>query len=218
MFFKESAMRIAFDIDGVLLLEDDEPWIVYFEQVTGRQFDRECFARTHCWNSATGMGTKELTDLYLKKHLATHDRFLCPTPGAKEAVSLLRTMGSCHVVTARDLRIKRLTLDLLHRHFGSFDSYEFGHVESKVAPLQRLGATVFIEDSAYQAKLVAEEGIPVIFFPQPRSVRHLCHDRHPKVIYPSSANRLREGMVPAELDRLHRETWHEIINICQDFR
>lgn len=208
-------MHIAFDVDGVLLFEDEELWIAYFEKEIGTRFDRESFAKNHNWNLATGMSTEALTNLYVKRLLAADTKDPDPTTGAAESLDVLRRFASCHVVTARDARVKNLTIKLLGKHFATFDSYHFGHVESKVEPLKNIGTTVFIEDSAYQTQLAAENGITAILFPQPRSWEYLQNHRHPKVIYPSTADWVREQMDLPEIRELHRQTWKEVVEICQ---
>lgn len=143
-----------------------------------------------------GCGMEEKLRRILEFYLSVEHTQLVPVDGAVEALGMLSKTHIIHMVTARPIRVLKVTEALLERHFPKhFEGKHFtdhyfakpGERTSKADICLKLGARAFIDDGLHNAIEVARVGIPVFLYDRPWN----------------------QGELSANITRVH--SWREIV-------
>jgi len=206
-------MDIGLDMDGVLV---HDRWLHFldFLSAQGIRCNAEAWLATNCWEEATGLSPEQTSQLYV--HFQSSP-FFTPTQaleGAGQSLEVLQRKHMLHLITSRPEQEKKRTLHELRTFFPTtpFASHRFGGWNRKALLMQECQGNLLIEDNVKLACQVAEVAA-VILFPTHGNIRF---DRHPKLIYPSTAKTMHEQMSPAEWATHNKQTWAEIVQLTEE--
>ena len=181
-------MNLCIDIDGTVT----EPY--YWLQSANRFFNtnvREKDVTDYEIHRVLGIQRKAYDAFYDAQGQELH-RQAAIREGAKDVLHRLSAHHRIHFVTAREQKMKDVSLEWLERHELPMNTLSLLGTYDKTAEAKRLDCGLFIEDSLQNARILSEAGFDVLLLN--------CG--------------YNTGVLPSNIVRV--DNWHQIEKVLQD--
>src|SRR3989344_698090 len=148
-------LRISFDLDGVVLMDQGPQFIQFLKNDCGLSFDDAEFARSHSWIKALGKGVPDINGLFARfATLGPSPKF---APGAQRGLSCILEFAEVHINTARHGQAFTIALSVLSDAGIAWHGAHEGMSRRKHLALVEHDIFWHVEDSAEDIQIVIAE-------------------------------------------------------------
>lgn len=155
---KELKLNIGIDIDGTVTAPCD--WLHKANLFFGRDVKPKDVNRYEI-DKVMGVTKEEYDEFYTLYGEEIHSDAPARL-GAREALNSLHGTHSLHFITAREEKMRNVSIGWLSRHKIPMDSITLLGHSNKAPQAKALGCGLFVEDSYDNAVTLAKEGIGVL--------------------------------------------------------
>lgn len=151
-------LSLCIDIDGTIT--DPYYWLPRANRYFGKRVRPED-VNTYRMHEVLGVEERQYDEFYFAFGTSMHNEAAIRS-GVQEVISELYNTHYIHFVTAREEKMKFVSLDWLGRHRVPFDSISLLGSPDKVERVEELECDIFIEDCYDNAMQLAESGFEVL--------------------------------------------------------